>query len=318
MSRSVPAVLDGLPETTIVRADRPHQGVWAGAPHVTRHGEQFLMSHRLRAPVPQRGWRTVIGRSADGEHFDTILRLDAKDVLTSGPDGTVSLERSHVGFFAGQWHLWTSWLDHTGRVWEIRHMTADEPGGFDIGDATIALARPPATAVGGVKDPVVFEHRGKLLMFFVGWETGAGPGHTYLARSRDGGRTFEPLSDEPALRAHGWAAAEVRVSALTPLSRGQLLLWVDYAETRGENMVEHTALAVATGPLDLPNLGDGEPLRAWSDPLSRRYASAVAVGEDLYVYHEKETPTGSHDLVLVKVRRSDLVAALPGARRKRR
>lgn len=320
MSTPVPAVFDGLPETTIVRADRPLQGFWAGAPYVTRHRNEWLMSYRLRAPVPHRGWRSIIARSTDGEHFETIWSVDAKDVGTSGPDGTVSLERSCLLFHGGRWHLWTSWLDHTGRVWEIRHMEADEADGFDVRNATVALVRPPATAVGGIKDPLVFEHQGELLMFFVGWETGAGPGHTYLARSLDGGQVFEPVGDDPVLRAHGWAAAELRVSSLTPLPGFAFLVGVDYAQTRGENMVEHTALATALDPHRLPALGDDEPDRAWSDhPLSRRYASIVRVGEDLWVYHERENLDGSHDLVLVKVRESTLAAGLtrPARRRQR-
>ena len=63
-------------------------GNWAGAPSAVLVDGVYYLAYRVRAPLGEgRGLATVVARSADGVHFETITEL------TKDRFGAESLER---------------------------------------------------------------------------------------------------------------------------------------------------------------------------------------------------------------------------------
>jgi hypothetical protein len=77
-------------------------GYWAGAPSAALGGGGLLyLAYRLRRPVGEgRGYAVEVGRSADGERFETIARFGKEQF------GAESLERpALVRTPDGAWRL---------------------------------------------------------------------------------------------------------------------------------------------------------------------------------------------------------------------
>ena len=126
---------------TIVLADAPGAGHWAGAPSlVVDENGRALLSYRRRAPRDgsenHRGYLGAIAESTDGgRSFRDIWRVTKHEV------GTSSLERFCLRRAPeGDWLLYTSWEDppSSGR-WRIDLMRAPAPESFSPPSAVSVL-----------------------------------------------------------------------------------------------------------------------------------------------------------------------------------
>src|SRR5688572_21921427 len=204
---------------TVVRPPGHGEGWWAGAPSRATWRGTELLTYRLRAPRPRRGYEVRIAR-LDGDRVVDLTAIRAAE-LTSP-----SLERACLVAHDDELLLFLSFVDPSDGRWRIDLVTASEPSRFDAASRTPVLSA-DSTASEGVKDPVVIPEDGGFSMHAsVAVSTGR-PDHatgdvfgtgtvrsaTGLAQSTDGRNwSWEGVVLLPP--DHGWDAYETRISCL--------------------------------------------------------------------------------------------------------
>src|ERR1700719_3362416 len=110
-----------------VQAPGTGPGYWAGAPCAVAGDGEIFLAYRLRRPVGKgRGYAVALGRSADGERFETLLSI-GKDTMA-----TESLERpALVRTPEGRWRLYLSCATTGTKHWRGEMTEAAHPGEFD-------------------------------------------------------------------------------------------------------------------------------------------------------------------------------------------
>ena len=280
---------------TIVLADAPGAGHWAGAPSlVVDENGRALLSYRRRAPRDgsenQRGYLGAIAESTDGgRSFRDIWRVTKHEV------GTSSLERFCLRRAPeGDWLLYTSWEGppSSGR-WRIDLMRAPAPESFSPPSA-VSVLLPDDLGVDAVKDPYVLTHEGEVLMYVSTFLTPRGPAPTWLATSRDG-VSFSWQGEALGVGV-GWDAYQARLSSVARFGAG-FVGYYDGAGSVADDTEEHCGLAVS---LDLHRWQRVTPDRpALVSPHasgSLRYVEAVNIQGSSWAYYEYARPDGSHEL----------------------
>ena len=271
----------------VVRAPGNGEGWWAGAPSRADWRGLRLITYRLRAPRPRRGYAVRIGR-LDRDRVVDLYEISASQIASP------SLERACLVPHGDRLLLYLSSVDRSDGRWRIDLLTADDPAGFDpMSPRTILSAI--STGSEGVKDPVVVVSGDELVMYAsVALRAGA-PDHatgdvfgtgtirsaTGMARSRDG-VTWEWLGPVLEPYGEGWDAYETRISCLVS---DDLALYDGIARAE-ENYAERTGIARRG------HEGRWTRLTTAAPALAARYVAFDGTS----FFWEHELPDGSHEL----------------------
>jgi hypothetical protein len=280
------------PGRSVVAIPPPGQGsgVWAGAPSAARSDGEIYLAYRVRRPIGQgRGYAVVVARSADGEHFETILTI-GKDELD-----TESLERpALVAAPDGTWRLYLSCATTGTKHWRIEVIEASHPGAFDARQSQIVLPGDPGT---GIKDPVIV-HDGNQWHLWASVHPLADPAETdrmatdYATSSNGLDWTWQGTALSP--RTGEWDSRGVRVSAVR-FTDAAVMAYYDGRASAAENYEERTGLATGAQPAALTANG----LIAQS-PYGKgglRYLSIVDLCDSAErYYYEMTREDGAHEL----------------------
>ena len=293
-----PRLFDHRAGVTLVTSPGHGEGWWAGAPSRATWRGIELLTYRLRAPRPRRGYELRIAR-LDGDRVVDIAAIRAADL------DSPSLERACLVALDDELHLYLSSVDRADGRWRIDLLTARDPSQFDTSTRELVLDA-DSTASEGVKDPVIVAERDGLAMYASVAVPAASPDHTSgdvfgtgtvrsatgLARSADGRRwTWEGIVLHPP--ATGWDAYETRISCLvTP----DLALYDGIARAE-DNYAEQTGVARRGA--------DGRWSRVTTDGpvLPVRYVAF----DGARFFWEHTLPDGSHEL------RAAAPSGVPGA-----
>lgn len=305
---------------TICLPEGVGSGYWVGCPSVLYEPDRgrFLMCYRERRPrghEQDRGWRCAIAESADGVSFRDIWEV-RKDEL-----GTTSMERfSLLADPACGYLLYLSYVDPADNRWRIDVVSADGPDAFKVVDAGAALTA-ESTGTEGVKDPYTLRV-GSAVFLFASYArpngldgaprevahasadiyaTGLTDHPTGLAISGDG-RAFSWQPD--VLRVgSSWDSWAARLTTVLPTGDGFLGLYDGASGVEG-NYEERTGLAISFDLRDWTRLTPGQPLFKSNHATgSLRYADAVPVDDEWFIYYEYANPDGSHELRLSRISR---------------
>lgn len=278
---------------TLVTAPGRGDGWWAGAPSRADWRGIRLLTYRLRAPRPRRGYEVRIAR-LDGDRISDLTEIRAAHLATP------SLERAALVARDDALLLYLSSVDRSDGRWRIDLLTSRDPERFDrTSPVTVLDAR--ATASEGVKDPVVVAEGTGLRMYAsvavpVGpadhstadvFGTGTVRSATGSAWSADGvswrwdGVVLSPEGS-------GWDAYETRLSCFVA---PDVALYDGIARPE-ENYGERTGVARREADGTFTPLTRARPLSA---------ARYVAFDGERFFW-EEALPDGSHELR----------AALPG------
>lgn len=204
---------------TLVTAPGHGEGWWAGAPSRATWRGVELLTYRLRAPRPRRGYEIRVAR-LDGDRVVDLTAIRAAHLASP------SLERACLVAFDDDLLLYLSSVDRSDARWRIDLLTARDPAHFDPTSPQLVLSA-DSSASEGVKDPVVVAEGGHLAMYASVAVPAAAPDHasgdifgtgtvrsaTGLATSADGRRwTWEGVVLSPPET--GWDAYETRISCL--------------------------------------------------------------------------------------------------------
>src|SRR5688572_5234317 len=123
------ALFDPAAGVTLVSAPGRGEGWWAGAPSRATWRGTELLTYRLRAPRPRRGYEVRIAR-LDGDCVTDLTAIHAADLATA------SLERACLVSSDDQLLLFLSFVDPSDGRWRIDLVTAPEPSRFDAASRT--------------------------------------------------------------------------------------------------------------------------------------------------------------------------------------
>src|SRR5687767_11789892 len=140
-------LFDPAAGVTLVNAPGHGEGWWAGAPSRATWRGTDLLTYRLRAPRPRRGYEVRIAR-LDGERVVDLTVIHAADLASP------SLERACLVAHDDELFLFLSFVDPSDRRWRIDLLSARDPSRFDPASRQLVLTA-GSTASEGVKDPVV-------------------------------------------------------------------------------------------------------------------------------------------------------------------
>jgi hypothetical protein len=286
------AALLPRPERSVVAVAPPGPGTgnWAGAPSAVRADAEIYLAYRLRRPEGQgRGYAVVVARSADGEHFETLVTIGREEL------GAESLERpALVPSPDGGWRLYLSCATPGTKHWRVEMLDARHPGAFDARRSRVVL---PGDAANAVKDPVIVCDEDK-------WHLWASvhpltePDHTdrmvtEYANSADG-VTWEWQGAALSPRPGEWDARGARVTAVR-LAPGTVMAYYDGRATAAENFAERTGVATGAGPSALAAQGPivGSP----HGDGALRYLAILDLGDSRErYYYEMAREDGAHEL----------------------
>ncbi len=280
----------------VVPAPDAGPGNWAGAASAVVVGDDVYLTYRVRRPLHAgRGVSTVVARSRDGVHFETVSEV-WRDWF-----GAESFERPVVlRTPAGGWRLYVSCATPDSKHWWIEAIDADRPEDFGSGRRTVVL---PGSNTLAVKDPVIVVDEAG------GWhawicehpltEAGHEDRMSTAYYSSDDGLTWQRHGTVLAPRSETWDARGARVSDVVSLD--PLVVLYDGRPRAEDNWHEATgvARAVTTGdPASVLVADDGEPQRSpYSDGACRYTTSVTMPDGTLRYYLEVARPDGAHDLV---------------------
>jgi len=282
----------------VVPAPDGGPGNWAGAASAAVVDDHVYLTYRVRRPLNAgRGVSTVVARSRDGVHFETVGEVWRKEF------GAESFERPVVLRAPdGTWRLYVSCATPDSKHWWIEAIDADRPEDFETGRRSVALSGSDTVAV---KDPViVVDDRS-------GWhawicehpltEAGHEDRMTTAYHRSDDGLVWERRGTVLAPRPGAWDARGARVSDVVSLD--PLVVLYDGRPRAEDNWHETTGVARATTPGDPGSVllaDDAEPLRSpYSDGACRYAASVTMPDGTLRYYLELARPDGAHDLVTI-------------------
>jgi hypothetical protein len=267
-------------------------GHWAGGPSAALGPDGAIyLAWRFRRPFGQgRGFANVVGRSDDGEHFDTLAELDRKEFDCE------SLERpALIAVPGGGWRLYVSCATPGSYHWRVDLLEASDPTGFDPRTARTVL---PGDALTGVKDPVIQWHGGLWHMWLcchpLDDDQATDRMVTRYGTSADG--IDWDLGDLALGPSPGqWDARGARVTHVVR-NDDRWCAYYDGRATAEENAEECTGVAVGTtpdrlvarpGPVAVSPYGTG----------SLRYLSGVDLSDGgSRLYYEASRLDGAHDL----------------------
>ncbi|GAB3685760.1 hypothetical protein [Angustibacter aerolatus] len=264
----------------VVPAPGPGPGSWSGAPSSAADLDGTVwLAHRTRTPAT-RGDGVVLGRSTDGEVFETVGRLGRERF------GAASLERPALVRLDDGWRLYVSCATPGSRHWWVDALDAPTVEALPGAEAVTVWAGDDRTAV---KDPVVTRD-GDRWTAWVCCHPLDEPGHedrmhSELHTSPDG-LTWTATGTELRGRPGRWDARGARVTAVLPDGT----LRYDGRATAAENFAERTGLA---------RLGPGGATADGDTPLADvRYLDVLPLPDGrVRWYAEAPLPDGSHHLV---------------------
>ena len=279
------------PRRSVVAIEPPHRGAgyWAGAPSAALGDDGIYLAYRMRRPVGHgRGYALAIARSADGEHFETVLSIGRELMHTE------SLERpSLVRTPEGTWRLYVSCATPGTKHWRVEVIEAADPGSFDARRSQVVLPGDTKTAV---KDTVIVRDRGLWHLWAsthpLGDPLETDQMVTEYASSADGLEwTWEGTALSP--RPGEWDSRGVRVSAVRFTADG-VVAYYDGRASAAENYEERTGVATGPNPATLTAAGP-----VYGSPSGRglRYLNIVNLGDGRErLYYEMTRADGAHDL----------------------
>lgn len=245
MDARLPALFDPERGTTIVPAPGAGDGWWAGAPSRADWRGIHLLTYRLRAPRPRRGYELRVAR-IDGNVVTDLCAIEARSLPTP------SLERAALVASGRELALYLSFVDPADSRWRIEVLRSSDPAAFDV-DRRQPVLDARGTGTEGVKDPVVVGGPGGIHLFasvasvraraadHSGGDTFNTPtvvSATGLARSQDGrGWRWQGIVLMPT--PGRWDAFESRISCLLS---GDLALYDGIARPE-DNYRERTGIA---------------------------------------------------------------------------
>jgi hypothetical protein len=265
-----------------VPAPGPGLGYWAGASSAALAADGTLVvAYRLRL-LEHRGASTIVARSDDGEHLETVAVLD------KGRFGAQSMERPALVRADDGWRLYVCCAEREpSKHWRIDLLEAREPESLADAEARTVF---PGDERTGVKDPVVRRTA-------EGWEAWIcchpldEPDEedrmtTAYATSADGVR-WEWHGTVLAPRPLRWDARGTRLTAVLPDGRASY----DGRATKEENFFERTGLARLVGSRgELEQTNDGAAADA-------RYLDVLPLpGGGYRIWYEARLPDASHEL----------------------
>lgn len=279
--------------TVVVPAPGPGPGNWSGAASAVLVDGTFWLTYRVRRPLAEgRGVETVVARSADGLHFETVCAVHRDAFGAESFERPVLVRRPDGG-----WRLYLSCATPGSKHWWVEALDADDPADLPDGARTVVL---PGSDTVAVKDPVVTVDAER------GWEMWlcehplTEPGHedrmstAYL--TSDDGLAWRRHGTVLAPRPDAWDARGARVT--TVLSHDPLVVLYDGRPTADDNWHETTGVARAgTNGVLVPDDEVGV-LRSPDSDGALRYAAAVPLPDgSVRFYAELARPDGAHDLV---------------------
>src|SRR5688500_8255630 len=150
-------LFDPAAGVTVVSPPGHGKGWWAGAPRRPTWRGIELLTYRLRAPRPRRGYEVRIAR-LDGDRVVDLTAIRAAHLASA------SLERACLVARDDELLLFLSSVDPSDGRWRIDLVTAPEPSRFDAATRTPVLSA-DSTRSEGVKDPVVVADEGGFTMY---------------------------------------------------------------------------------------------------------------------------------------------------------
>jgi hypothetical protein len=268
-------------------------GYWVGAPSAVEWEGSIYLAYRLRRPLGMgRGYAVEVARSADGEHFETLLTITKEEA------GAESLERpTLIRTPDGIWRLYLSCGTFGTKHWRVELIEAADPAELDIRQRRVTLPGDTKTAV---KDPVIV-HRDGLWHLWASCHPLEVPDETDrmvtdYATSVDGWDwTWHgtALSGRPG----EWDSRGVRVSAVR-FGAGKIVAYYDGRATAEENYEERTGVAVGTEPSALTALSLHEPLvQSPYGTGGLRYLDIVPLADGRHrLYYEMARADQGHEL----------------------
>jgi len=294
----------------VVHPEKDAPEYWAGAPSVARGEDGTIwLACRMRspeAPRGQRGHSLRLLRSADGIKFDDALTIKRDAVPVDGFERPALLVDPKTKKFklygCGAWE---------GGPWSIFKLDdAADPAKFDPATARRVIAPLPTTGERDVlpveyKDPVIFHDGQRFHAYVIGYLRKNE--RIYHFTSTDG-ETWQPQGNPyvSLLPLAGWHDFFVRPAAVIPAGLGWLFLY------EGSHSAWHDPVYnIATGlafTFDLHTLQDLTPdAPLWLSPTpgpncaTLRYATALQVEKELWVYAETARPNDAHDIRLLRL-----------------
>jgi hypothetical protein len=267
-------------------------GFWAGGPSAVAHGDHIYLAYRLRRPVDQgRGYATVVARSSDGEHFETLTVLE-KDAFDSA-----SFERpALLALPDGGWRLYVSNSTPDSLHWWVDALDAADPAGFDASTRRTIFPGDESTAE---KDPVITCRDGVFHAWVCRHDI-ADPAtadrmRTLHATSRDGiSWSFDGVA--LAGRQGSWDSRGARISSVL-FEADRVVAYYDGRATFEQNWEEQTGYAIGTGPNRFTAVGDAPAAASPNHGGGLRYLSVVELPNGARrLYYESTRSDGAHDL----------------------
>jgi hypothetical protein len=268
-------------------------GYWVGAPSAFEWDGVIYLAYRLRRPLGMgRGYAVEVAKSADGEHFETLLTITKEEA------GAESLERPALTRTEdGIWRLYLSCGTFGTKHWRVELIEAASPAEFDVRQRRVTLPGDTKTAV---KDPVIV-YRDGLWHLWASCHPLEIPDETDrmvtdYATSVDGWDwTWHgtALAGQPG----EWDARGVRISAVDYATDG-IVAYYDGRATAEENYEERTGVAVGPGPTTLTTVSEHAPLV--QSPYSTgglRYLDIVPLADGRRrLYYEMARADQAHEL----------------------
>jgi len=267
---------------TVAEAPGAGPGYWAGAPAaVLDADDSVVLGYRVRNGhdgIDQ----NVIARSADGEHFETVVVLDQDRF------GAQWLERpALVRTPAGRWRLWVCCGTPETKRWWIDVLEADDLAGLATAEPRPAF---PGDELNAVKDPVVRLVDGRWhawicchLLDIPGEEDRM---NSAYASSADGW-TWDWHGTVIEGRAGLWDARGARLTTVLPDGRAAY----DGRASAEENWFERIGLAQGPGPAGPFTAAGDQPV------YDARYLEVLPLPDgSTRIYYEYRLPDESHEL----------------------
>ena len=282
----------------------------------------YFLTYRRRRPAGaerERGYLSVIARSADGIHFEDILAISQEELETA------SIERTCLRRLGDDlWALYIGYVDPADHRWRIDMVTAARPEKLDVRHRRPVLTA-QRTGTEGVKDPYLVSV-GPALFLYVSYAAstemtpeeriaahstadiynqGVTTAPTGLATSLDG-RTFDWRGTALTVGT-GWDRQQARLNNVVACD-GYFVGLYDGSANAEENYEERCGLALSFDLTTWLSLTPRGPL--YQSPHasgSMRYTDIVTAGPRLLLYYEYALADGSHDLRVLPIDRIDAI-----------